>query len=632
MRRRRRGGDADPAPPPDSTGDTANLGDTADAEPPATRGESHRAAVRLRRRRRRMRRTGWVCLLFGLLAVGTGLWVTVTAVAARSHLMAVASGMTQLEQHVRDGDTDAARADTARAASEAGAAHRLTGGPAWWVAARVPFVGDPVRTVQGVTDAAYVLTSSVVPSVVDASVDLDPATLRRADGSIDVARIAEVAPTVIAATDRVRAVAYDLRQLPRTTWLGAVDDARATVADTVGRFAGSLTGVDTAVRTLPALLGADGRPRTYFVGFQNNAESRGSGGVPGAFGILRVGDGRFEFVHFGDDSEFDGVRTSLDLGPDFTAHYGSFAPTTTYLNSTVSPDFADTGRIWTAMWAAKTGQRLDGAMSLDPTALSYLLAATGPATLADGTTVSADNVVALTQADAYAKFPNGDDNAARRAYLRDIARTVDEHVVSASADSTTMLQQVRRAVDERRLLVWSADPAVQADLADTALGGTLPTGEGAFAGVVLDQAQPTKLDYYLDGSMAWARSGCGDRRDVTVTVTLRNSAPASGLPVYVTGLPGTTTGPAGTNVLMLDYLATTGSRLLGATVDGRPAYVESATQAGHPAWRFEVAIAPGATSTVVLRLHEPAAAGGTPIVLRQPLVHPLEVTTSDSSC
>ena len=40
------------------------------------------------------------------------------------------------------------------------------------------------------------------------------------------------------------------------------------------------------------------------------------------------------------------------------------------------------------MWQHKTGEHLDGALALDPTALSYLLHATGPATLPDGSRVT----------------------------------------------------------------------------------------------------------------------------------------------------------------------------------------------------------------------------------------------------
>ena len=68
-------------------------------------------------------------------------------------------------------------------------------------------------------------------------------------------------------------------------------------------------------------------------------------------------------------------------------------PTTDYRDSNVSPNFPYAAQVWVAQWQAQSGQQLDGAITLDPTALSYLLRVTGPATLPDGTKVTPRNVV-----------------------------------------------------------------------------------------------------------------------------------------------------------------------------------------------------------------------------------------------
>ena len=51
------------------------------------------------------------------------------------------------------------------------------------------------------------------------------------------------------------------------------------------RVLAALHSVDLGARIAPRMLGLD-RPQRYFVAFQNNAEARGTGGLPGAFGIL----------------------------------------------------------------------------------------------------------------------------------------------------------------------------------------------------------------------------------------------------------------------------------------------------------------------------------------------------------
>ena len=61
---------------------------------------------------------------------------------------------------------------------------------------------------------------------------------------------------------------------------------------------------------------------------------------------------------------------------------------------------------------------------IDPTALSYLLAVTGPAELPDGTQASAANVVALTESTTYETFAT--DDSGRRDYLLDEGRPAQE--------------------------------------------------------------------------------------------------------------------------------------------------------------------------------------------------------------
>ena len=149
-----------------------------------------------------------------------------------------------------------------------------------------------------------------------------------------------------------------------------------------------------------------------------------------------------------------------------------------------------------------------------------------------------------------------------------------------------------------------------------------------FAGLVVNNAAGTKLDYYLDRKLDWRAGQCGpDGRDVTVTVTLTNRAPATGLPAYVTqrvDAPAYATRP-GDNRLLVSYYATAGAGLASATLDGRAALVNSTTERGHPVFTLDVEIPRQSTRTLVLHLVEPPSTQP-PFLLRQPLVGPLLTT------
>jgi len=223
---------------------------------------------------------------------------------------------------------------------------------------------------------------------------------------------------------------------------------------------------------------------------------------------------------------------------------------------------------------------------IDLTALGYLLAVTGPATLPDGTMVSARNVVALTQRTAYARFS---DDAARKRYLLDVGRAVGARLLGGAGDPASRVWALVRVAGERRLLVWSADPALQGQLERTPVAGTEPRRT---AGSSLSMGPAT--------SPADAASPGYSRR-------------------------------VGDNLLLVSYYATAGAQLVAVTLDGVPTTASPQRENGHPVYTRAVELPVSRTRTLVVDLREPALAG--PVtVLRQPLVRPLRVTTVDRRC
>jgi hypothetical protein len=182
--------------------------------------------------------------------------------------------------------------------------------------------------------------------------------------------------------------------------------------------------------------------------------------------------------------------------------------------------------------------------------------------------------------------------------------------------------------------VWSADPGVQHDLESTPVAGAIQTTTAPFVGLSIVNEAGNKLDYYLDRSLTWQRTGCGATRAVTVTLKLTNNAPATGLSDVVTYRHDHHPYPVqrGDNRLTISYLATQGALMKSVTLDGKPWFAGSGTQLGHPVLVVDVELPRGTTRTVVLHLMEPAGGNAAPIVLRQPLVRPLAVQLDDASC
>jgi hypothetical protein len=584
--------------------------------------------------RRRRARIGWAMIAAGSVLVLGGLWLGVTVVMARGELNAVRAQARTLATELSASNWSAAQATATNIASHARRADQLTSGPVWALAAAVPSGGEPLKTVRGITAAVDSLGHNALPQLVDAGRRLNPRTLRRPDGIIDLARIIAVAPAITSASANLDQTTKTISELPQHTWLRSVDASYADALRQVTSLDSTLTSAALAVRILPTMLGQNGTKR-YFLAFQNDAEARGTGGLPGAFAILEANHGKLSFTRMQSDTTLTGIAAAVNFGPDYAHLYAGNATTTNYVNgkreSQLPLSRADLGVHVEELQRPE----VDGVIAVDPTALSYLLAVTGPATLPDNTQVSGDNAVALTQSTSYAKFPGTSDaeSAQRKAYLMDVASAASKKILDAHSNLADLLRAAGQGAGQRRLLVWSADPAVQANLAQTPLAGIIPTTTAPYIGLVVNNGGGNKLDYYLDRSLTWQATGCGPTRPTTVTITLTNNAPASGLPPYVTGRVDTHpyTVKPGDNRLIVSYFATQGAVLKDIRVAGGPAVGRMGTQLGHPVYTMDVELPRGTSRTIVIHLSEPAGTG-TPILLPQPLVRPLHATVNNAVC
>ncbi len=576
-----------------------------------------------------------ITLLVTGALVGLGLvWIMITALLARQQSLSLDNRLQQVRQLLAEGRLDDAQEVAKGIPAIANRAHDLTSGPAWWVAAHVPLLGDPLEVARGTT-AASARVGSAMPDLMHIVAALDPAKLRVSGDTLRLEPLMRAVPELERAVRTIAAGADALDKLPRSTWIGAVDDGRDRVASDIELIRGYVDAAARVAEALPTMLGQD-RPQTYFIGLQNEAELRGTGGLPGAFAIARAYHGKLHFTRFESDAALlppgkdHLIPTGLSFGAGYASAYGPSLPTSTFVDSNVSPNFPYAARIWQAMWEKMSGQRVDGVLALDPTVLSYFLDVTGPATLPNGATINAGNVVTLTQRDEYTIFS---DNFARKAFLVSVLRAASRKLTSGAGTGLGILQAASRAGSEQRLLAWSENPNIEQLLKDSQFAGAIPQDNRPFSALILNNAAAGKLDFYLTRSLTYERTGCSAYRDVLVTIKLTNNAPASGLPAYVVSRlddPPPSARP-GDNHALVDLYATPGAQLESVTLDGRASTASVERDVGHPIFRFDLELPRGRTRTIAVHLREPAGAG-TPEVWRQPGVTPLDVQVLDQTC
>jgi len=324
----------------------------------------------------RRRGTGLIAaglLLIGLVVVGVaaGVWTLVRAKEAAHALTRARAGVTELRDDLSRGDIaqaqavlPAVQADTARARSR-------THDPVFTLVSRVPFLGHTPAAVAGVSAIADDVATGVLPSLVAAADQLDPATLRQTHDRLDLDAITAAQEPLATAAAGLTTALTDLDAIDLSGTPQQVRTAVTGVRDDFATARGQAQRASDAAALAPSLLGADG-PRTYFLALQTNAEARGTGGLVGAWGIVRADHGRLSVVKLAPRSVLDAQRypgPARDLGADYRALYGDDPGL--WVNTNLSPHFPYAARLWLAMYADRTGQRLDGAIATDPVALSW---------------------------------------------------------------------------------------------------------------------------------------------------------------------------------------------------------------------------------------------------------------------
>ncbi|GAB2949267.1 hypothetical protein GCM10027280_42290 [Micromonospora polyrhachis] len=521
-------------------------------------------------------------------------WVGHQGWQARHHLTTAADLARELGRQLLDGDVTQARHTLAALQRQAREARAATTDPGWWLSTHLPYAGDNLAAVHGIAVAVDDLSRRVFPSILR----LDLAAVLPRSGGFDVAALRSAEPTLTAADTAMREIRQRFDAVPSTALWSSVATAVRQLRGELDRLAVLTATARRAAVLLPPLLGADGA-RTYLLASQNPAELRATGGMLGAYAVIRADRGRVELVTQGAASElryFD--RPVLPLDPDMQTLYtdllGVFPA-----DVNLTPHFPTAAVLYREMYRRRTGVTVDGVLATDPVVLSYLLQAIGPVRVPGHATLVADTAVRTLLSDTYQKlgFKAQDD------YFAASAMAVFDAMIKRPVDPRALLAALDRAITERRILFWSARPDEQRHLLDTRLAGVLPEQEKVpTVGVFLNDGSGAKLGYYLARDARLTVGNCrpDGRRELHLRLTLSSTVPRSGLSKSVLGL-GMAGDPYTVRTLVYVF-SPAGGLLHDARLDGVQALLGSGRERGRQVGVVSVDLRPGQTRVLEVGL------------------------------
>jgi len=475
----------------------------------------------------------------------------------------------------------------------------------WWTAGAdlVPVVSQQRAALVGALDAAGRLLSAAAaeaPRIGLSSFDTG-------GGHLGLARLAGAAAPLRSLTADIAAAELRLSRLHSAWLLPPIEHRLARVETELGSAERTAHLVAETAADAPNLLGATG-VRRYLVLFMNPAESRGLDGLVSAYAELTVSDGHLSISRSGSSitlNSADPADRHISGPADYLARYGSFDPADHFQDLTYSPDFPTVAEVSAQVFAEATRTHVNGVLALDPYSLARLLELTGPIRVAGlGQSLTSTNAANFLVTEEYILFPAQGEQTVRHDFLSEaldeaFARLRSEPI----SDPLTLAAQLGSDVRDGHLYFWSFTRSDQPLLRQTGLAGDFPAvGSGDLLAVTTQNADNNKIGAYLERSIddqVDYDPGTG-AVSATVTVTLHNNAPASGLPPYVIGSYQGSGLPSGTNRTWLSIYSPL--QLLGATEDQAGLPMGSTPELGVNAYSAFVDIPAESTVTVVVHL------------------------------
>ena len=360
--------------------------------------------------------------------------------------------------------------------------------------------------------------------------------------------------------------------------------------------------ITAAVSAGPILAGAD-KPRKYLISFQNSAEARGTGGILGAYALIELDKGNLKILQTGSNASLAAMSSReipVVMPAEFLKLYGKNPAI--LQNSNLSPHFPYGAQVWLGLWKARYGQQLDGVIAVDPIALSYVLKATGEITLKSGEKITSENVVEETLKNAYERYEK--DNDARKQYLVDIMNATAAKLTKGEYSKIKMVKALRDGIKANRILIYSTNKDAQENLATVKLGGELNLEDNNEYRTVIQNIDASKLDYYLDRSVAIESKSCEKDRQTQVRIRVTNTLKTGvGLSPYVLtradkGKPASLV--TGAHRFKVFIYGPTNAKLVSVSRENRTADLGGASvERKRPIYVADVDLAPGTSEELL---------------------------------
>lgn len=287
---------------------------------------------------------------------------------------------------------------------------------------------------------------------------------------------------------------------------------------------------------LPGVVALNGS-KSYLILMQNNMELRPTGGFIGSFAKVSFEKGKLKKLVVNDIYAIDG-QLSIRVEPPKEIKEDLGQKDWFLRDSNFEPDFPTSARQAAWFYNKETGERVEGVMALDISAMEELLSEIGPLDLPDyNEKITAENLFEKAVSHAELSFFPG--SQAKKSFLTALTNQLFNKIFFLPGQNwPKIVLSLGKSLEQKHLSIYLDDPKLFSYLSSQNWTGILPRQPTENSEIVQDFLAPVeanfganKANYYLDRSYN-LETVIGKEGEINhrLKITYTNRSPSSAFP------------------------------------------------------------------------------------------------------
>ncbi len=271
------------------------------------------------------------------------------------------------------------------------------------------------------------------------------------------------------------------------------------------------------------LLRQDEKEKVFLILFQNNMELRPGGGFIGAFGILKIKNGKIIDMQTHDLSNFDG-RIPSTIEPPYPMKETLRIDSWKLRDSNFSPDFSENAKKAEYFYHLGEGQEnFDGIVSINTNVLSSILKVTGSVSLPDypGEYTSENAILNLEYQVEKGYAQQGIQQGERKTIMNKLAQVLIEKVFTLNnSQKLDLAKVILEDLNNKNIQLYFKDQDFENQARKSLWAGEInSTWTGDYLMMIDANLASYKSDYYIDRSFDYVIDLSSEKPSATLKIT-----------------------------------------------------------------------------------------------------------------